>query len=51
MNAALKLLATTLLCLGFNTTALGQEVTGTPGSPGATTTIDGNTGVRVKIPE
>ena len=30
-----------LLCLSLAPNALAQQITGTPGSPGATTTIDG----------
>jgi arylsulfatase A-like enzyme len=31
-----------LLCLSFAPCALAQQITGTPGSPSATTTVDGN---------
>jgi arylsulfatase A-like enzyme len=31
-----------LLCLSLGSAALAQQITGTPGSPSATTTIDGN---------
>ena len=34
MKTALKFLAFTTLCLGITATAFGQEVHGTPGSPG-----------------